>query len=66
MIPFEWLEETTPERGVINVKGIFAPVSEKMRTKELKGKDGREEGAKQILPAGLRPGEATEGTAAKE
>ena len=29
MIPFEWLEETTLGRGVINVKGIFAPVSVK-------------------------------------
>ena len=29
MIPFEWLEETTLERPVINVKGIFAPVSVK-------------------------------------
>ena len=29
MIPFEWLEETTPERAIINVKGIFAPVSVK-------------------------------------
>ena len=29
MIPFEWLEETSSGRGVINVKGIFAPVSVK-------------------------------------
>ena len=29
MIPFQWLEETTPERGVTNVKGIFAPLSVK-------------------------------------
>ena len=29
MIPFEWLEETTLERAMINVKGIFAPVSVK-------------------------------------
>ena len=29
LIPFEWLEETTLGRGVINMKGIFAPVSVK-------------------------------------